>query len=208
METRGSALIVVDAQNDFCPGGALPVPRGDEVIEPIDAAMRRFERIVLSQDWHPAGHVSFASAYAGKAVGDSAEGSGTSRMLWPDHCVQGTKGAAFHPGLDSDRASIILRKGFRLGLDSYSCFLENDRSTPTGLEGWLRSLGVAKIFVAGLATDYCVLYTALDARRLGFETIVLEDCVRAVGMPPGSEERALESMRSAGVSFARSGDLK
>lgn len=207
MESPSSALIVVDVQNDFCPGGALPVPRGDEVVGPVNAAMRRFERIVLSQDWHPAGHVSFASSRPGRAVGDVVEEGGIDQTLWPDHCVQGTPGAAFHPALDADRASLILRKGFRAALDSYSCFFENDRSTATGLDGWLRSLGVSKVFVAGLALDYCVLYTALDAARLGLEAVVLEDCARAVGVPPGSGERAIRALRAAGVSFARSGDL-
>jgi nicotinamidase/pyrazinamidase len=207
MGKPSDVLVVVDVQNDFCPGGALPVPRGDEVVGPINAAMRSFERVVLSQDWHPAGHVSFASSHPVGADGGSADSGGIGRILWPDHCVQGTRGAAFHPKLDSDRASIILRKGSSPGIDSYSCFFENDRITPTGLEGWLRSLGASKVFVAGLALDYCVLYTALDALRLGFETVVLEDCVRAVGLPPGSGERSIESLRGAGASFARSEEV-
>jgi len=208
MEKPSSALIVVDIQNDFCPGGALSVPAGDEVVDPINAAMRSFERVVLTQDWHPADHVSFASSHPGRSVGDSIDASGVAQLLWPDHCVQGTKGAAFHPRLDSDRASMIIRKGFRPSLDSYSCLFENDRATPTGLEGWLRSVGVSTIFLAGLATDYCVLYTALDAILLGFEAVVIGDCVRAVGAPPGSGERAIESLKAAGASFARSGDLR
>jgi nicotinamidase/pyrazinamidase len=208
MERPSSALLVVDVQNDFCPGGALPVSRGDEVVAPINAAMRRFERIVLSQDWHPVGHVSFASSHAGRAAGDSVDSGGVSQILWPDHCVQGTRGAAFHPRLESDRASLVVRKGFRAGMDSYSCFFENDRSTPTGLDGWLRSLGVSRVTVAGLALDYCVRYTALDALRLGFEAVVLEDCVRAVGLPPGSGEAAVDSLRAAGVFLLRSEELR
>jgi len=207
MDLSDSALVVVDVQNDFCPGGALPVPLGDEVVSPINAVMRSFERVVLSQDWHPAGHVSFASSHPGRSVGDLEPAEGIDQYLWPDHCVAGAKGADFHPGLDADRASIILRKGTRKMLDSYSCFFENDRKTPTGLEGWLRSLGVRRLVVAGLAKDYCVLYTVLDALRLGFGALVLEDATRAVGSPPGSAERALSSMREAGASFALSGVL-
>ncbi len=207
MDLSDSALLVVDVQNDFCPGGALPVAGGDEVVDPINAVMRRFERVVLSQDWHPAGHVSFASTHPGRRIGESVPAGGIDQILWPDHCVAGTRGADFHPGLDLSRASIILRKGTRPMLDSYSCFFENDRRTPTGLEGWLRSLGLRRVVVAGLATDYCVLYTVLDALRLGFRALVLEDASRAVGSPPGSAESSLASMREAGASFALSGGL-
>ncbi len=204
MDLSDSALVVVDVQNDFCPGGALPVAGGDEVVGPVNAVMARFGRVVLSQDWHPVGHVSFASAHPGYAVGDRAQVGGVDQYLWPDHCVAGSTGADFHPRLDASRASIILRKGTKRMLDSYSCFFENDRKTPTGLEGWLRSLGVGRVVVAGLATDYCVLYTVLDALRLGFRVVVLEDAVRAVDVPSGSAARALASMREAGASFALS----
>lgn len=208
MDTAGGALIVVDVQNDFCPGGALPVPLGDEVVAPINTVMRLFEHVVLSQDWHPSGHVSFASSHPGKAVGDTAIVAGLEQYLWPDHCVQGTEGAAFHPNLDTDAASLILRKGMRPTLDSYSCFFENDRRTSTGLEGWLRTLDIERLFVTGLATDYCVLYTVLDALALGFDVVVLEDCIRAVGLPPGSAERALDSMKQGGAVFALSEDIE
>ncbi len=208
MDTAGGALIVVDVQNDFCPGGALPVPLGDEVVAPINSVMRLFEHVVLSQDWHPSGHVSFASSHPGKAVGDSETVAGLEQYLWPDHCVQGTDGAAFHPNLDTDAASLILRKGTRPTLDSYSCFFENDRRTSTGLEGWLRTLDIERVFVAGLATDYCVLYTVLDALALGFDVVVLEDCIRAVGLPPGSADRALDSMKQGGAVFALSEDIR
>ncbi len=208
MDTAGSALIVVDVQNDFCPGGALAVPLGDEVVAPINTVMRAFEHVVMTQDWHSAGHVSFATSHPGRSVGDTEVVAGVEQYLWPDHCVQGTEGADFHPYLDTDRASLILRKGTRKILDSYSCFFENDRTTSTGLEGWLRTLDIERIFVAGLATDYCVLYTVLDALRLGFDVVVLEDCVRAVGLPPGSAERAVDAMKKGGAAFALSEDIR
>jgi nicotinamidase/pyrazinamidase len=209
-----TALIEIDVQNDFCPGyglssgeelppGALAVDRGHEVIPPLNALARALSgaggRVIATADWHPRGHVSFASSHPGKRPGDTAELSGEAQVLWPDHCVQGTRGAAFHEGLDLRPLSLILRKGFRRSLDSYSAFFENDRRSPTGLEAYLRSLGVDTVLLGGLATDYCVLYSALDALRLGFTTVVLEDAVRGVGLPAGSVEAALERMKAAGA---------
>jgi len=207
LERQHSALLVVDLQNDFCEGGALAVPGADSVVAPINAMQGRFDRVALSQDWHPLGHVSFASSWPGKSPFDSVDSGGIEQVLWPEHCVQGSAGAAFHPGLDTDRASLILRKGFRAGLDSYSCFFENDRRSATGLDGWLRSIGVSELYVAGLATDFCVLYTVLDALRLGYSVHVVEDAVRGVDLPAGSAARALDSMRREGASLIRSEEL-
>jgi nicotinamidase/pyrazinamidase len=204
MDRAHSAFIVVDLQNDFCEGGALAVPGGSGIVGIVNALSPRFERVVLSQDWHPAGHVSFASSWPDREPYESVEAGGIAQVLWPEHCVQGTRGADFHPLLDSSRASLILRKGFRLGLDSYSCFFENDHASPTGLDGALRSLGVRELYVAGLATDFCVLYTVLDALRLGYEAFVVEDAVRGVDYPPGGAARALDTMRRSGASLIRS----
>ncbi len=201
---KRSALLVVDVQNDFCEGGALAVPGADSIIRPINAMMGKFDRVILSQDWHPVGHVSFASSWSGRSPYESVEAEGIPQVLWPDHCVQGGEGAAFRTGLDSDRATLILRKGFRSGLDSYSCFFENDRTTATGLDGWLRSVGVSELFIAGLATDFCVLYSSLDALRLGYSVRVVEDAVRGVDQPPGGAARALAAMRREGASFTLS----
>jgi nicotinamidase/pyrazinamidase len=206
-DKKRSALIVVDLQNDFCEGGALAVKDGDQVVAPVNAMAPLFDSVVLTQDWHPRGHVSFASSWPGRGLYDNIEAEGIPQILWPDHCVQGSPGAAFHPGLESDRASIILRKGMRPRLDSYSAFFENDRRTPTGLEGWLRSLAASEIYVAGLATDFCILYTVLDALRLGYKAFVVEDAVRGVDMPPGGAARAINSMRREGAVLIESGSL-
>lgn len=192
------ALIVIDVQNDFCPGGALAVPAGDAVIPRINALMDSFATVVLTQDWHPAAHRSFASQHAGAqpfSVTDMPYGP---QVLWPDHCVQGTPGADFHPALRTDPAQLILRKGFRPGIDSYSAFFENDRSTPTGLEGYLRSRGVQRLTLVGLAFDFCVAYSALDAVRLGFAVRVLEDACRAIDLD-GSAAAQRQAMHDAGV---------
>jgi nicotinamidase/pyrazinamidase len=206
-DKKRSVLLVVDLQKDFCDHGALAVEGGDSIVGAVNSLMTLFDRVVLSQDWHPRGHISFASSWPGRELYDSVEADGIPQVLWPDHCVQGSPGAAFHAGLDSDRASLIVRKGFRPRLDSYSCFFENDRSTPTGLDGWLRGLGLGEIYLAGLATDFCVLYTALDALRLGYSVKVLEDAVRGVDQPPGGAARAIGTMRREGVAFLKSGDL-
>ena len=207
-DIKRCALIIVDLQNDFCSDGALGVPGGEDIVGVVNALSPRFERVVLTQDWHPKGHVSFASSWPGRSAYDSLEADGIAQVLWPEHCVQGSRGAEFRSGLDTDRASLILRKGFRARLDSYSCFFENDRTTPTGLEGWLRSVGAAELYFAGLATDYCVLYSVLDALRLGFSARVIEDAVRGVDFPPGAAARAVSSMRGAGAIFVKSGALE
>ena len=192
-----SALIVVDVQNDFCPGGALAVPHGDEILPVVNALLKKISISVLTQDWHPLGHVSFASS-RGKPAYSLDELVSPPVILWPDHCVAGSKGAEFHPDLNVDLARLILRKGTSLGLDSYSAFFENDGLTPTGLSGWLDSLGVSSIVVVGLATDYCVAATALDARRLGLDVDIVADGIRAVNASPGDAEKAINTMRSAG----------
>ncbi|TVP74545.1 MAG: bifunctional nicotinamidase/pyrazinamidase [Rhodobacteraceae bacterium] len=192
------ALIVIDLQNDFCPGGALAVAGGDEIVAGINAQMDRAGSVVLTQDWHPAGHRSFASQHAGHAPYDVVQMEYGAQVLWPDHCVQGSRGAAFHEGLVTDRADLILRKGFRAGIDSYSAFFENDQTTPTGLEGYLRARGVSALDLTGLATDFCVAWSALDAARLGFKVRVLTDLCRGIDLD-GSMARALEEMRAAGV---------
>jgi len=193
------ALIVVDVQNDFCPGGALAVPGGDEVVAPINAMMERFETVILTQDWHPAGHSSFASSHPGKAPFDTVEMVYGTQVLWPVHCVQGSKGAAFHKDLRTD-GDLIIRKGFRAGIDSYSGFFENDQVTPTGLDGYLRSRGITGLTLAGLATDFCVAFTALDAARLGFQVTVEQTACRAIDLD-GSLQAALEQMKDAQITL-------
>jgi nicotinamidase/pyrazinamidase len=175
-------LIVIDVQNDFCPGGALAVPRGDEVIAPIHRIAPRFAHIILTQDWHPKDHISFATSHVGKQPFDSIGLGYGPQRLWPPHCVQGTHGAEFHPALGLTQAELILRKGFRPQIDSYSAFFENDRTTPTGLAGYLRERDLQRVFLAGLAYDYCVGYSALDARRLGLPAFVLRDACRAIDL--------------------------
>ena len=194
------ALIVIDVQNDFCPGGALAVPEGDAVVAGINKIIGDFDIRVFTQDWHPQGHSSFASSHDGKAPFDTVDLSYGVQVLWPDHCVQGTAGAEFHPGLASDPADVVLRKGFRREIDSYSAFFENDRQTPTGLEGYLRTRGVDSIVCVGLATDFCVYYSAMDAVKMGFGVEVLEDYCRAIDLD-GSLAKAREDMESAGVAF-------
>lgn len=191
-------LIVVDVQNDFCPGGALAVPHGDEVIEPIHRAAERFEHIVLTQDWHKEHHASFASTHPGEKPFQTIELAYGAQTLWPEHCVQGTRGAEFHPELQLTRAELILRKGFRGGIDSYSAFFENDHSTSTGLAGYLNERGLKRVFLAGLAYDYCVGFSALDARRLGLEAIVLRDACRAIDLN-GSAAAMEKDFARAGV---------
>ncbi|UWQ83258.1 bifunctional nicotinamidase/pyrazinamidase [Leisingera caerulea] len=193
------ALIVVDVQNDFCPGGALAVPGGDEVVAPINAMMDRFDAVILTQDWHPAGHSSFASAHPGKSPYETVEMPYGTQVLWPDHCVQGTEGAAFHKDLRTD-GDLIIRKGFRPAIDSYSGFFENDKATPTGLEGYLRSRGITRLTLAGLATDFCVAFTALDAARLGFDVTVDLAACRAIDLD-GSLQAALDQMKEAGIAL-------
>lgn len=194
------ALIVIDVQNDFCPGGALAVPGGDEIVSPINALMSDFDAVVLTQDWHPSGHSSFATSHAGKSPYEVIEMPYGPQVLWPDHCVQGSDGAAFHAGLDVDRADLIIRKGFRPEIDSYSAFFENDQSTPTGLEGYLRTRGISELTLVGLATDFCVNFSAVDAARLGFKTNVRMDLCRAIDLE-GSLAAAQSGMTQAGVTL-------
>src|ERR1700728_3425751 len=168
-------LLIIDVQNDFCPGGALAVTDGDAVVPVINRLAERFDHVVLTQDWHPAGHSSFATSHPGYAVFEAIDMPYGRQTLWPDHCVQGTSGAAFHPQLETDRAELVIRKGFRPTIDSYSAFYENDRRTPTGLAGYLRERGLTRVFLAGLAFDFCVRYSAEDAQREGFAVFVIED---------------------------------
>ncbi len=202
-----ASLLIIDIQRDFCPGGALPVPGGDEVIRVVNRLMNEFGSVVATQDWHVPGHISFASTHAEKNPFDTVMVNGIEQVLWPDHCVQGSKGAAFHPDLDVERLHLILRKGLRPYLDSYSAFFENDRKTPTGLSSYLREIGVSSLWLCGLAADVCVFYSAMDAVRLGFETFVIEDAVRGVDVPPGNVSRTRDEMKTAGVGFMRSTDM-
>lgn len=198
MRAPTEALIVIDVQNDFCPGGSLAVAGGDEIIAQINDLMDEFETVVLTQDWHPAAHSSFAANHPGAAPFSLTEMPYGPQVLWPVHCVQGTGGAAFHPGLRTDPAQMVLRKGFRPQIDSYSAFFENDHTTPTGLEGYLRTRGVTQVTLVGLATDYCVAYSALDAARLGFAATILESACRAIDLN-GSLAEARSNTLSAGV---------
>ncbi len=198
MTAATEALIVIDVQNDFCPGGALAVAGGDDIITRINGLMDDFATVVLTQDWHPANHTSFAANHPGATPFSMATMPYGPQVLWPTHCVQGTHGAEFHAALRTDPAQLIVRKGFRPGIDSYSAFFENDQTTPTGLEGYLRSRGVTSVTLVGLATDYCVAYSALDAARLGFKATVLEGACRAIDLN-GSLAEAQTKMRAAGV---------
>jgi nicotinamidase/pyrazinamidase len=199
---RDACLIVVDVQNDFMPGGALAVPAGDEVLPVINRLAARFDNVILTQDWHPRGHASFASSHPGRKPFETIELVYGTQVLWPDHCVQGTAGAALHVKLDVSKAQLIIRKGHHREIDSYSAFLEADRKTATGLAGFLKERGLKTLFVCGLATDFCVAWTALDARAAGFATTVIEDACRAIDLD-GSLARAWENMDAAGVQRRR-----
>jgi len=198
MHPTPDALIVIDIQNDFCPGGALAVAGGDEILAPVNALLEAYQVKVLTQDWHPAGHGFFASSHPGAAPFSVTTLPYGEQVLWPDHCVIGMKGADFHPALNTAAAALIMRKGFRAGVDSYSAFFENDHETPTGLDGYLRTRGVSRLTLVGLATDFCVQYSALDAARLGYDVTVREDACRAIDLD-GSLEAARKAMRAAGV---------
>jgi nicotinamidase/pyrazinamidase len=191
-------LLVVDVQNDFCPGGALAVPGGDAIAPAVNRLAHDFAHVILTQDWHPPGHSSFASAHPGKRTFDTVAMPYGAQILWPDHCVQGTPGAVFHQGLDIPHAELIVRKGFHPAIDSYSAFQENDRKTPTGLAAYLRERGFGRVTLCGLATDFCVLYSALDARAAGFAATVVLDACRGLDVD-GSLARALDAMRAAEV---------
>jgi len=204
--TSHDVLLVVDVQNDFCPGGALAVPDGDAVIPVIHRMAPKFEHIILTQDWHSPRHLSFASAHAGKRPFDQVRVSYGEQTLWPDHCVQGTRGAEFHPALGLSRAELVLRKGFRPEIDSYSAFFENDQKTATGLAGYLRERGLTRVFIAGLAYDYCAAYSALDARRLGLPAVIIRDACRAIDLN-GSVAAMEKEFARAGVELRESGDI-
>lgn len=193
-----TALIVIDLQNDFCPGGALAVEEGDRIVAGVNALMADFDAVILTQDWHPAGHSSFASSHSGKAPYDMIEMPYGPQVLWPDHCVQGSEGAAFHRDLNQTRADLIIRKGYNPAIDSYSAFFENDHKTPTGLEGYLRTRGIDTLTMVGLALDFCVNYSCVDAARLGFDVTVRTDLCRAIDLN-GSLESARQDMAQAGV---------
>jgi nicotinamidase/pyrazinamidase len=191
-------LVVIDVQNDFCPGGSLPVPEGDRVVPAINSLARRFRHVVLTQDWHPAGHQSFASSHAGRKPYDTVEVAYGPQVLWPDHCVQATRGAELRADLDIPHAALVIRKGFRPHIDSYSAFYENDRTTPTGLAGYLRERGLKRVFAAGLALDFCVRYSAEDARREGFDVLVIEDACRGIDVG-GTVKAARDSFSALGI---------
>ncbi len=202
-----AALLIIDVQNDFCPGGKLAVPEGDQIIKPINALLSLFEYVVQTQDWHPSDHLSFASNHVGKQAYETIDMNYGEQVLWPDHCVQNSKGAEFHPDLDTTKSTLIVRKGFRRNIDSYSAFTENDRKTSTGLHGFLRSVGISRLFLTGLATDFCVKWSALDAINHEFETYLITDAVRGINLN-NSVEFAMQEMKNAGVKFITSAELK
>jgi len=212
LEIEKTLLLIIDVQNDFCPGGALAVNDGDAVVSPLNKLSRSLYekggRAAATQDWHCKGHISFASSHKDKNPGDLTDTPLVKgQILWPDHCVQGTEGAAFHSGLDLKTVSIIIRKGFNQALDSYSAFFENDRKTQTGLEGYLRSLKIENVIMGGIATDYCVFFSAMDCKNSGFNTIIAEDAVRGVGFPENSVETAVSTMKSNGIKFFSTEEL-
>lgn len=201
MRHSNEAILVIDIQEDFCPGGALAVTGGDEIVAPVNALVAEFPVRVFTQDWHPSNHLSFASQHDSHDPFTTTEMPYGTQVLWPDHCVIGSQGAAFHPKLDTRSADMIIRKGFRREIDSYSAFFENDHSTPTGLEGYLRTRGVENVTLVGLATDYCVNFSAQDAAKLGFNVTVIETLCRAIDMD-GSLTTAKDDMAKAGVTIA------
>lgn len=201
------ALLVVDTQNDFCPGGALAVPEGDQVVPVINKLTQQFENVIHTQDWHPAGHHSFASSHNGKKPFDQIQMQYGPQVLWPDHCVQGFKGAEFHPELDIKTSQLIIRKGFRKEIDSYSAFYENDHKTVTGLAGYLRERGIETLYITGLAADFCVKWTALDACKENFKVHVVEDAVRGLDVD-GSLAQAWREMKNAGAMVTTSGSIE
>ena len=200
VQAMSKLLLVIDIQNDFCPGGALAVDRGHEIIAPVNGAMHNYSSVVLTQDWHPKHHSSFASQHTQKNPLDTIEMSYGSQVLWPDHCVQGSEGANFHPNLNVDRADLILRKGFNPDVDSYSAFFENDKTTPTGLHGYLQNKNITSIDLVGLATDFCVFYSAMDACKLGYSVTVLNHMTRAIDLN-GSLETARKTLLEMGVTW-------
>lgn len=204
---KNTALIVVDVQNDFCPGGALAVKNGSRVVPAINSLMDSFEVIVGTQDWHPVNHSSFASNNDAEPFSVKTL-NGVNQVMWPEHCIQGSNGADFHPDLHADAFNIIIRKGTNPDIDSYSAFTENDGVTVTGLRGWLSELGIKKVYITGLATDFCVLYTALDAVKAGFETYVIEDACKGVDFPEGNVVKAVSAMKEAGIRVVQAADVR
>lgn len=202
-----SALLIIDIQNDFCPGGSLEVPEGDTIIPVVNQLAHTFPFVVATKDWHPEGHISFASRHEGKQPAETIDVDGLEQILWPDHCIQGSEGAEFHRDLDVKPLNLILHKGTKRDLDSYSAFFENDKETPTGLEFLLQGHGFERVFVCGLAEDVCVYFTARDARQLNLETYVISDATRGVNVPEGNLENAREDMKNAGVEFVESKEL-
>ena len=204
--TDRDVLLVVDVQNDFCPGGNLAVPHGDEVVPVVNQLAARFAHVILTQDWHPRGHLSFASSHQDKQPFDTIEVAYGEQVLWPDHCVQGTPGAEFRKDLDVPHAELVLRKGYHRAIDSYSAFYENDKKTHTGLAGYLRERGLNRVFVAGLAFDFCVRFSCEDACREGFEAIVVEDACRGINLA-GSMEETRRALAKLGVNSILSDSL-
>ena len=196
-----SALLIIDVQNDFCPGGTLAVPDGDSIIPVINSLGSQFRLVAAAQDWHPKEHISFASNHPGKQAYDTVPWKNEMQVLWPDHCIAGSPGSAFHPALNTDLCSIIIRKGTNAQIDSYSAFFENDHTTPTGLTGYLQTLGISSVVLCGLATDYCIYYSAVDARKLGFTVSVLQEGIRGVNQPEGSTLSAISDMKQQGITF-------
>lgn len=193
-----TALLLVDIQNDFCPGGALAVPEGDSIIPLLNRLIPRFQHVIASQDWHPVGHASFASSHPDKKPGDFIDLEGKPQILWPDHCIQESPGAEFHPDINIDGRVKIIRKGESSEVDSYSAFFDNHRLRQTELDTYLKGLGISRLYIGGLATDYCVQFTALDALDLGYETYILGDACRGVNIQPGDTDKALKRIESAG----------
>jgi nicotinamidase/pyrazinamidase len=202
----GDVLLVVDVQNDFCPGGALAVPRGDEIVPLVNALARRFRHVVLTQDWHPAGHHSFASTYPGRKPYETIDLPYGPQILWPDHCIQGTCGAQFRSDLDIPHAQLMIRKGYDADVDSYSALFENDHRTPTGLVGYLRERGLSRLFLAGLAYDFCVRYSAEDAHEQGFGVVVVEDACRGIDVD-GSVADTSRLLTELGIPSVATGDV-
>ncbi len=202
-----AALIIIDVQNDFCPGGALAVENGDAIIPVINRIAPEFRQVIATRDWHPEGHISFASRHPGKQPFEQITVDGLDQVLWPDHCIQASEGAAFHPDLDLRPVDLIVHKGTKKELDSYSALFENDHTTPTGLEGYLNRLGISTVYFTGLAADVCVFYSAMDAVKVKYKTFVIFDATRGVDQPAGNVERTKEEMLEAGVTFVESSEL-
>ena len=201
-----NALLIVDVQNDFCPGGALEVPNGDQVVPVINRLTNQFDNIIQTQDWHPEGHFSFASSHSGKNPFDTVQMDYGEQVLWPDHCVQGSKGAQFHPDLNTIPTDLIIRKGFRKEIDSYSAFYENDHKTPTGLTGYLQNRNIDTLYAVGLATDFCVKWSVVDGLKEGFDVVVVQDAIKGINIE-GSVDQAMQEMEHTGAKFVKSKEL-